>query len=114
MEKKENQKDNFKQKIAHIDNQIDTSQSKIRKINDIQEELTALNKNLNKCIELLSISIRGKKKEKILNDMAGQNQKLYANFSSSLDDEILLTRKRISNLTEEKENLIKENKNKKE
>ena len=102
----------YKKKILEIDNQIDDSKKKIKKINDIHEELTALNKNTNKCIELLFISIKGKNKEKILNDMLGQNQTFYSNFSSMLDDEMLLTNKKINKLNEERDNLIKQSKEK--
>jgi len=111
-QKNENIKDEFKKKINEIDNQIDNEKKKIKKIDSIQEEVTALNKNLNKCIELLSVSIKGEKNDKMLSDMYDKNKSFYVNFSSTLDDEISATKKKISKLNETKENLIKENKNK--
>lgn len=113
-QKNENFKDEFKKRINEIDNQIDNEKKRIRKIDNIQEEVTELNKNLNKCIELLSVSIKGEKKEKMLNDMFDKNKSFYANFSCTLDDEMSITKKKINKLNEEKENLIKENKDKKE
>lgn len=114
MEKQKNERpnDEFKKRINEIDNQIDNEKKKIKKIDSIQEEVTALNKNLNKCIELLSISIKGEQKDKMLNDMYDKNKSFYINFSSTLDDEISITKKKINKLTEEKENIIKENKDK--
>jgi len=113
-QQKENVKDYYKKRINKIDNKIDSEKQRIKKFDDIQEEVTTLNKNLNKCIELLSVSIKGKTKEKMLHDMFDKNKSFYANFSSTLDDEISLTKKNINKLNEEKENLIKQNKDKKE
>ena len=113
-QKTETTKDYFKKRINEIDNKIDSEKQRIKKIDDIQEEVTALNKNLNKCIELLSISIRGEKTGKKLNNMLDENKSFYANFSSALDEEKTITTKNISKLTDEKESLIKNTKNQKE
>jgi len=48
----------------------------------------------------------------MLSDMYDKNKSFYVNFSSTLDDEISATKKKISKLNETKENLIKENKDK--
>ena len=47
-ERKENTKEYFKKRINEIDNKIDNEKKRIKKFDDIQEEVTALNKNLNK------------------------------------------------------------------
>ena len=110
--KNENIKDEFKKKVNEIDNQIDNEKNKIKKINNVHEMVTALKKNLNKCIELLSVSINGKQKNKMLNDMYDKNKSFYMNFSSSLDNKISITKNKINKLNETKDILIKEHEEK--
>lgn len=110
--KNENIKDEFKKKVNVIDNQINNEKNKIKKIDNVQEIATSLKKNLNKCIELLSVSINGKQKNKMLNDMYDKNKSFYVNFSSSLNNKIAITKNKINELNEKKDILIKEHEEK--
>lgn len=113
-QKKESKTDYLKKRLNEIDNKIDSEKQKMKKIDDIQEEVNALNKNLNKCIELLSISIKGSQTSRKLNEMSNGNKSFYANFSSILDNEKGSSVKKINKLNDEKDNLIKETKKQKE
>ena len=110
MENKKEEKDNIKNRISEIDNNLDDSHKKMKEINEMHEELTALSKNINRCIELLTISIKGPNVERRLNDLLVRNQKSYSRFSSVLDEEMILTNREINKLNEERDNLIEQDK----
>ena len=112
--KVDNEITSTKQKINEIDYKIDNEKEKIKKLDDIQESMTALNKSLNRCIELLSLSLKGPTSQNMFEDMQAQNKAIYQNVTSELDDEMDKTRSTINKLYEEKDNIIKEDKNKKE
>ena len=57
----DNRIEKSKKKIAQIDESIDIEKNKLKKIDNIQEEFVSLNKSINRCIELLSSSIKGTK-----------------------------------------------------
>lgn len=116
MEKQAKEKipDNIKKRINEIDNLVDYEKRRIKKFDNMQEEVIALNKNLNKCIDLLSKSIEGPTKKNMLNDMYDSTKSFYMNFISTLDEEISSSRKNINKLAQEKDDIIKQNKNKKE
>lgn len=103
---------NLKQKINELNNMIEEEKKKIKKLDSMQEEITSLNKNMNKCIELLSKSIESPTKDNMLSDMYNSNKSLYRNLTSSLDEEAEVSKKIINKLSQEKDNLIKENKKK--
>ena len=99
---------NLNSKIVRIDNLVDEQKYKMKKIDELQEQISSLNKSLNMCIALLSRAINGPTTQNMFNDMYENNQSFYANMASTLDDELVETRKFISSLSKEKEDLINE------
>jgi len=87
---------------------------RIKKIDSMQEDIISLSKSMNQCIDLLSQSIKGPHTESKYNDMRNSNKKTYINITTFLDDEAELSRKKINKLFDEKETILKENKNKEE
>ena len=108
----DNRIEKSKKKIAQIDESIDIEKNKLKKIDNIQEEFVSLNKSINRCIELLSPSIKGTKTNHMLDEMFNNNNNLLKNVSSVLDEEKEETKKNISELyyqkTETQEKLKKE------
>lgn len=99
---------NLNSKIVRIDNLVDEQKYKIKKIDELQEQITSLNKNLNMCIALLARAINGPTTQNMFNDMYENNQSFYANMANTLDDELVDARKTIDSLSKEKDELIKE------
>lgn len=110
MDDKKNNEQQLKlsNQIVRIDNLVDEQKYKIKKIDELHEQIASLNKNLNICIGLLARTVNGPTTQNMFNDMYENNQSFYANMTSTLDDELLLAKKAISSLSKEKEELIKE------
>lgn len=105
--------DNQKQ-IKQIDYLIDNEKNRLKKIDSIQESIVSVTKNMNQCIDLLSVSIKGKTNENLLSNLRDSNKIFYVNMATTLDDESEISRKKINKLSERKETIIKQTKNKKE
>lgn len=103
-----------KQIINEIDNKLSVEKKKIKKLDEMQETLYELNKNMTKCIELLSKSIKGPTTNNIFSDMENKNRIFYIKGSSVLDEETELSMKKIQNLYKEKSNEIAKSKKEQE
>ncbi len=96
--------------INRLDNEIDSSKSKIKTLNDMEEGFVSLSKNIEKCVELLSLSMKGNNIEGKLGDISESNQMYLKRVVSTIDDEKTTTNDRIKNLYEQKDNYEKEQK----
>lgn len=101
---------NMKQRINEIDNMIDEERKKIKKIDVMQQDITTLNKNLNKCIDLLSKSVKGPTTHNMFNEMYETSRSLYVNLTSTLDEVAVSSIKSINKFSKQKDELIEENK----
>lgn len=102
---------NLNNQIIRLEKMMDEEKIKIKKIDEIQEQLTSLTKNLNICIGLLARAMKGPNTQNIFNDMYDNNRSIYNNLTNELDEQIGLSEKNINKLIEEKDNLIEETKN---
>ncbi len=103
-----------KQRINEIDNILSIEKQKIKKIDEMQETIYELNKNMNKCIDLLSKSIKGKTTDIIFNDIENANRKFYIKTNNVLEEETIDTMKKINKLYKEKNQEVEKNRAKKE
>lgn len=101
-------------KILELNNKIDNEKSKIKKMNDIIDEMASLTKSMNKCIDLLAKSIGGKKVQVMLNDMYDNNNLSQRNIVSDLECKIENSQKTISELSQQKEDVLKQKKDDKD
>ena len=91
-----------KQQIYQIEDRIDSEKNKLNKISDIEDNFIALNKSLNRCIELVSSSVKSKKNTYMYEDMRISNNTLLNRVSNTLDEERDAVNKNIKNLYSEK------------
>ena len=105
---------NSKKRINEIDNMLNNEKNRIKNINDIQNNIYELNKNTNKCIELLSKSIKGKRTNASLDDIRNNNRTFYIKASNILENETSEIKKKIAILYREKNEEIEKNKKEKE
>ena len=103
-----------KETLKKIDNLIENEKTKIKKLDVMHKDMIELSKSINRCVDLLSQSIKSQHSEIKYNDMRNINKKIYLNMASFLDDEEEQTRKKINKLYDEKDTILKENKNKEE
>ena len=101
-----------KQQIYQIEDRIDSEKNKLNKISDIEDNFIALNKSINRCIELVSSSVKSKKNTYMYEDMRISNNTLLNRVSNTLDEERDTVNKNIKNLYSEKSKIEDEPKEK--
>ena len=101
-----------KQQIYQIEDRIDSEKNKLNKISDIEDNFIALNKSINRCIELVSSSVKSKKNTYMYEDMRISNNTLLNRVSNTLDEERDTVNKNIKNLYSEKSKIEDEAKEK--
>ena len=101
-----------KQQIYQIEDRIDSEKNKLNKISDIEDNFIALNKSLNRCIELVSSSVKSKKNTYMYEDMHISNNTVLNRVSNTLDEERDAVNKNIKNLYSEKSKIEDETKEK--
>ena len=100
-----------KAQMNRLDNEIDSNKSKIKTLNDMEEGFVSLSKNIEKCVELLSMSMKGNHIESKLSDISESNQVYLKKVVSTIDDEKTVANDRIKNLYDEKDRIEKEQRN---
>ncbi len=99
-----------KASINRIDNEIDSNKNKIKTLTDMEDGFVSLSKNIEKCVELLSMSMKGNHIENKLSDISESNQVYLKKVVSTIDDEKTTATARIKNLYDEKDRIEKEQK----
>jgi len=106
--KADNQILNTKQKINNIDNKLDLEKKHLNKIDEMHQEINSLAKDINKCVELLSKSMKGPTVNNMFQDMENTNRTFYRRATMELEQEEINIKKNINKLYKEKDAIIKE------
>ena len=99
-----------KEKIYNVDEKLDVAKKRINNLQGMQDSVNAIAKSMNRCIDLLSRSIKGPAVNNRLEDMRSTNKIFLAKSTASIEEETMAVRKEINELYKEKDRLIKENK----
>lgn len=99
-----------KAKINELDNHLNIEKKKLKRIDEMQESLYELNKNMSQCIELLSKSIVGGNSAKMFSEMENKNRTFYIKSNSILEEESARTMEKINGIYKEKINEIEKSK----
>ena len=99
-----------KEKIYNVDERLDVAKKRINNLQGMQDSVNAIAKSMNRCIDLLSRSIKGPAVNNRLEDMRSTNKIFLAKSTASIEEETMAVRKEINELYKEKDRLIKENK----
>ena len=110
MDKKE-EKLTIQDEKKMADNKININKAQIKTLNDMEEGFVSLSKNIEKCVELLSMSMKGNHIESKLSDISESNQVYLKKVVSTIDDEKTVANDRIKNLYDEKDRIEKEQRN---
>ena len=93
--------------IEHINDQIDMSKSKLKSLDDMEEGFSSLSKNISKCVELLSQSMKGNNVEQKLGAIMDNNRIYYLKAMGSIDDERQEAKKKLKELYDQKDEMEK-------
>lgn len=96
-----------KKKINEIDDMLDLEKKNTKKLENLRENFCNLHKDMDKCIDLLSKSIKGKNVEIALSDMRASSEKLYNKTNENINIELKKIKKRVNKLYSQKEEIIK-------
>ena len=87
-----------------------TMNDNTKTLTDMEDGFVSLSKNIEKCVELLSMSMKGNHIERKLSDISESNQVYLKKVVSTIDDEKTTATARIKNLYDEKDRIEKEQK----
>ena len=107
--KADNRTITVRQRVNEVDDKLDDEKSKLQKLSKMQESVEAIAKNMDKCIELLSKSMKGPTTDNMFNDMYNSNKAFYTKASINIENEEMATRKNINELYKEKDKILSEN-----
>ncbi len=94
-----------KKQINITEEKLADSRKKLNKIENLEENFSHLNKNINLCVELLNASVKNKNINRKINHMSEESIVGFKKTSSSLIDEKELTKKEIRELNDEMDKL---------
>lgn len=97
-----------KKQINYAEEKLIDSRKKLRGIEELEDNFSHLNKNLNICIELLNTSVKNKNVNKKIDYMNESNIVGYMKTSSTLYEEKELAEKEINKLNDEIDKLTDE------
>lgn len=97
-----------KEKINIIDDEIVQNKKLLKQFDDFQENTKALQRSLNRCVELLEQSVKGEKVNRMLADIKDRNIHDCGKTIKSIDDKILVYQRKISELNNQKSDIISE------
>lgn len=97
-----------KAKIKELDSKIDIEKNKDKQLDDIEEVVTSLNKNIARCLELLGDSIQGNNFDKRLDAYETQNRINYRKNINNIEAQRDYYKDRINRLNNEKEELLED------
>ena len=115
-EQREKKADNVvldkKQDIQGVEEKICFEKENLDIIDELSDNYYSLNKSINKCVALLFTSIRGKKTQNILANINDENNKNFAIAMEKIDSEKEKVRERIKDLYNQKEEMLKDDRDK--
>ena len=95
-------------KLNNIDSRIDSNKDKIKTLGNLEEGFVSLSKSVEKCIELLSASMKGAQVERSLADISDSNKVYLKNVMSNIDDQRIDTNEELKKLYNERDAAEKE------
>jgi len=95
-----------KNKMNEINSKLDYEKNKMKRLDDMEELFVSLNKDINKCVELLGESIKGKNVSRRLNSVQENNNINLRKGMVNIEEERESIKKNIVELSNEKDELI--------
>lgn len=106
-----------RKQIAAYENNLVEAKDALKGIENLEDNFSHLNRNIERCVDLINSSVKNKKVTKKFDHMIYDNKIGYRRSSAIWDEEKEITRERINDINnkiEELENQIKEEHSKEE
>ena len=103
-----------KKAVLELDDKIYNNKKKINNLVNIQDELMSLDLSINKCIDLLSETVKEENGNTLYDDAQQTNKKNFYKSLDIIEKNVDSLKKNISDLTSKKEELKKQNNSEKD
>ena len=103
--KADNEISNKKINIDEIDNEVDNNKKLLDSLDDIEENFNSLRRNIESCIDLLNISIKGDNIQRQLNRISEDNIDNYNNSMKNIYEKIKEDNNKLKELYNEKDKM---------
>lgn len=108
LEKEKDKKDELKQKIDNIDDELNKENAKIKRINSVRDSLVSLKKNMDRCTSLLSKSLDPEIAKTSLDYLMADNEEEFKKSCRGFDEKSEAFRRRVIELQNERDIAIQE------
>ena len=95
-----------RESVRYLEDAIYGQQQNLKNLDEMEETFLTLKKQINKCVDLLNRSMKGKNINSRLSEIEGNNNRLYDNRLEMIREKRKETKETISRLTQEKEDYL--------
>lgn len=108
LEREKDTRDNLREKIDNIEQQLNKENSRIHKINAVQDSLFSLKKNMDSCVNLLSKSLDGGVAKTSFDNLVADNNIEFNKTCRGFEEKSEMLRRRVIDLRNERDAAIQE------
>ena len=106
MEDAYDEKYEYKKELDSVDKQIDEQESLIKECNNANETFSRTRKSMDRCIDLLSRSVKGPSASKDYEEMHYVNESEYSKLTKEAENNRIEATRKLEDLREQRQKLI--------
>lgn len=106
MEEAYDEKYEYRKELDNVDKQIYEQESLIKECNNANETFSKIRKSMDRCIDLLSRSVKGASASKDYEEMHYVNESEYSKLTKEAEDNRLEATRKLEDLREQRQKLI--------
>ena len=106
MEDAYDEKYEYKKELDSVDKQIDEQESLIKECNNANETFSRIRKSMDRCIDLLSRSVKGPSASKDYEEMHYVNESEYSKLTKEAENNRIEAIRKLEDLREQRQKLI--------
>ena len=106
MEDAYDEKYEYKKELDSVDKQIDEQESLIKECNNANETFSRIRKSMDRCIDLLSRSVKGPSASKDYEEMHYVNESEYIKLTKEAENNRIEATRKLEDLREQRQKLI--------
>lgn len=106
MEDAYDEKYEYKKELDSVDKQIDEQESLIKECNNANETFSRIRKSMDRCIDLLSRSVKGPSASKDYEEMHYVNESEYSKLTKEVENNRIEATRKLEDLREQRQKLI--------
>lgn len=106
MEDAYDEKYEYKKELDSVDKQIDEQEALIKECNNANETFSRIRKSMDRCIDLLSRSVKGPSASKDYEEMHYVNESEYSKLTKEAENNRIEATRKLEDLREQRQKLI--------